>query len=142
MTPLRAGVLLFSERAVLNLRLKVLKVPEHSYCWYQKALVVGSFAAKAGNFDYQPSELQNIFSAAPPSPHASLGVPTSVKNHYYSAIGAEHKIAEGSGTSQEERNENEKGPRKVVSVGDDCPVSVSPYLTGHSCLIRAAAMRR
>ncbi|EIW69441.1 hypothetical protein TREMEDRAFT_62308 [Tremella mesenterica DSM 1558] len=92
---------------VLFVFLKVLKVPENSYHWYQRGLVA--------------SELEVIFSAAPPTPNGSVMVPAAVRNKYLEATGDHSRMEEGS-SKVDKIIETAPVVRKIQSVGEDCPV--------------------
>ncbi|RXK39489.1 hypothetical protein M231_03157 [Tremella mesenterica] len=92
---------------ILFVFLKVLKVPENSYHWYQRGLVA--------------SELEVIFSAAPPAPNGSVMVPATVRNKYLEATGDHSRMEEGS-SQVDKIIETAPVVRKIQSVGEDCPV--------------------
>ncbi|ORX39951.1 hypothetical protein BD324DRAFT_615627 [Kockovaella imperatae] len=93
---------------VIFVFLKVLKVPEDSSLWFQRSLLTG--------------ELRTIFSAAPLSPTDTVSVSLTVRNAYLKATGLPG-AAGGQDIADGEDSEVDSAPiRKIISVGEDCPV--------------------
>nr|XP_019013598.1 uncharacterized protein I206_01668 [Kwoniella pini CBS 10737]OCF52379.1 hypothetical protein I206_01668 [Kwoniella pini CBS 10737] len=85
--------------------IKVLKVPDDSYLWYQTALTA----------------MEVVFAAAPPTPHGSVTVNVQVHKAYLKATGKGGEDEEVV-TSVDKEVKDEIHGKRLDAVGEDCPV--------------------